>query len=94
MTKRFMKLTVPGKTGYIASVDGSDAVSGGGPLDDLSEVTAWLLTKLAAAQRDFLWRSRAMLAIRAANDISAKTEFIGRSCITCSLHCYGPRASK
>jgi hypothetical protein len=35
-----------------------------------------------------------MLGYKSGNDLSAKAEFIGRSCITRSLHCYGPRASK
>jgi len=39
-----MKLTMPGKTGYVPSVNGGDPVSGGGKVAD---VTDWLLTKLA-----------------------------------------------
>ena len=41
-----MKLTLPGRTGFIPSVpsvDGNDLVRDGGKTDDRQNVTAWLL---------------------------------------------------
>ena len=42
-----MKLTIPGSKGFHPQVGGDDLVSDGGKIDDISDVTVWLLTKLA-----------------------------------------------
>lgn len=44
--KRKMKLTVPGKPGYIPSVDGDDLVRDSGKVASSGDVTNWLLTRL------------------------------------------------
>ena len=41
-----MRLTLPGQTGYHPQVGGDDPVSGGSKVDDPSDVTYWLLTRL------------------------------------------------
>jgi hypothetical protein len=42
-----MRLTVPGKSGYVPSIDTPDPVSGSSKVEDRQDVTNWLLTRLA-----------------------------------------------
>jgi len=44
--KDILSLTVPGSKGYIPQVGGNDPVSDGSKVDDPSDVTYWLLTRL------------------------------------------------
>jgi hypothetical protein len=44
---KIMKLTVPGKAGYVPSIDTPDPVSGSSTVETTEDVTSWLLTKLA-----------------------------------------------
>jgi hypothetical protein len=39
-----MRLTVPGSSGFHPQVGGNDLVSDGGTVEDLGDVTNWLLT--------------------------------------------------
>jgi hypothetical protein len=61
--KNIMRLTVPGKSGYVPNVDGNDLVRDGGKVVDSSDVTDWLLTKLA----DMHSRARQIISDHLAN---------------------------
>jgi hypothetical protein len=44
--KNIMRLTVPSSQGYHPQIGGYDPVSDGGKIDDSTDVTYWLLTRL------------------------------------------------